>query len=128
MTEGELIQQNIFDRLAKIDTEMERIADAMRTAAIGGGINHQQIHEKPPSYDVSTNADMDRECARLQDSLRNRIDAIEKSIWILHIVFAIAIVGIGICYYHSGATAVSLPVCLVMVLVIIIGIVVDRRT
>ena len=126
MTEDELIQQKIFDHLAKIDTAMERMADAMRTAAIGGGINHQQIHEKPP-YDVSTNADMDPERTRLQDSLHDRIDAIEKNIRTLQIVFAIAIIFIAICYYYSGATAVSLPVCLVMVLVIITGIVVSMR-
>ena len=126
MTEGELIQQKICDHLAKIDTAMERMADAMTTAAIGGGTNHQQIPENPPSYDVSTNADIDPERIRLQDPVHDRIDALERNYRTLQIAFGIAITAIAICYYYGEAAEIPWPILLVMLLAIIVG-AVSRR-
>ena len=121
MTEVELIQQKICDHLAKTDTSMERMADAMRTASIGKAINHQQIHEKPPSYDVSTNADISPERPQLQDPIHDRIDAIERNYRTLQIAFGIAITANAICCYYSDAPEIPLPILLVMLLAIIVG-------
>ena len=128
MTENELVQQRIDDHLAKIATAMERMAVAMETSAIDEGINHRQIRDPPPSYDVSTNTVIGPRRPRLQDPVHDCIHAIERNIRTLQIAFAIAITGIAICFNYSEADRIPLPVLLGMLLALAAGYAVSRRS
>ena len=127
ITENELVQQGISEHLAKIAASTERIAVSMEKLAVVEGINHRQVREQPPSYDVATNTVIGPRRPRLQNPVHDYIEAIERDLRTLQIAFAIAIIGIAICYTYSEAGGIPLPVLLGMLLVLAAGFAVSRR-
>lgn len=128
VTENELVQQRIDDHLAKIAAAVGRMADAMETLTNSGGINHRQIREPPPPYNMSTNTVNNPRRPWLQDPVHDRIDAIERDNWTLQIALDIAITGIAICYIYSEAGGIPLPLLLLMLLALAVGYAVSRRS
>ena len=127
MTEDQLIQQRISDHLETIARAMERMADAGEEFTIIDGITHPQIREPPPSYDSLTNIVIDPGRPRLETTLCERIDAIERDKRTMQMAFGIAMTGIVICYIYSEGPAIPLPALLGMLLALSIGCAVSRR-
>ena len=128
MTEDELVQQRIFDYLEKIDTAIQRMADAVATLTINDRITtHRQVREPPPSYDMSTNIVIDPGRHDIQIPIHDRIDAIERDKRTLQMAFGMAITVIAICYIYSEGKPIPLPVLLSMLLALAVGCAVSRR-
>lgn len=116
MTEDQLLQQRISDHLEQIATAMRRMADAM-----------EESTEPPPSYTMSNQLISDRTRPWLQNSLHDRIDAIERAERTLQIVFSIAIAGIAIYFICSADGPIPLPLGLGMLLALAVGYTISTR-